>query len=135
MDSRIQTQLVKTLNREVLAHRRALRNTLASQVTNDVRKYRVMDEHYASKKQALIHAVESVKLAMDTKESYYIHRGFLALDMAYTKVLHTLGEFERAWSDEVTDLQRQDTRMVADAKLMASKIKSRQNEFLFFKSL
>lgn len=131
----IQTHLVKTIKRDILRHRITLQNSLASSLAQDVKKYRVVDEHFDTTKQAMVRSVESTKRSLGDKEVYYTQRGFLAMDMAYSKIINTLGEFEQAWSEEVNDMKRQDERIVSDVKTLECQMKARQNEFLFFKNL
>lgn len=131
----MQTHLVKSIKRDILRQRQTLQNSLASTLSQEIRKYKAVDEHFDTKRQAMVRAVDSTKRILGDKEAYFTQRGFVAMDMTYSKILHTLEEFERTWANQVEELKVQDQRMVSDVKVLECHMKARNNDFLFFKNL
>ena len=134
-NNHIQTHLVKSVKHGILQHRRSLQNSLVSTLAQDVQTYRVVDGHFDAKKRDLIRAVDSTKRLLNEKESYYTQRSFLAMDMAYTKILHTLGEMERVLMEELHDVHVEEDHVIAEVKRVQERMNTRRNEFLFFKNL
>jgi hypothetical protein len=130
-----QTQLMKSLKSDIIRQRRTIQNSLATRLANDIRKHRVVDEHFDTRHHELTRTAETIKKTLHDKETYYARRGSLAMDMAYTHVLHTLGKFEKTVVDEFGDLKREDDCMLSDVKALEYRMKSHKNECLFFKNL
>lgn len=127
----IKTKLVKKIKGDILRTRIAERDALARTLTTDLRTYRVVHEHIENKKKRTVRALESAKRALDAKEDYFTQRGHLALDMAYTKILGDLEDFERALRDEL----KHDDAVVSDMDEFERRMRYQKNEFLFFKNL
>jgi hypothetical protein len=127
--------LLDSLHRDIRRQRRTIQNSLALTLHQNVRKVKVLNEHFDGKERRLVSGNISRKRVLGEKHDYYTQRGLLTMDMVYSTILHMLEDYERAWVQDIRDLKVQDERMVAEVNRLEHKMKARKNDFLFFKNL
>lgn len=131
----IQTKLVHSLQRDITNRRRAVQNSLARQLTIDIKKYRTVEDHFSQRKKALIDISERTKESIDEKEDYYVSRGNLSLDMAYTETLYKLNMMEEKIMQQLDDVKKQNQKVLKELELLEHRMAVRKSTCHFFKCL
>lgn len=133
--SEIQTQLVKALKRDILLHRRRIQTNVSNQLLYDVKKHRIVDDHFDAKRSALIHAANASKHRLDARHEYYEGRGHLALDVIHSELFAKLDRLETRVVDDLEALKAQNNDILKELAELEHTMAVRQSACHFFKSL
>lgn len=131
----IQTHLVKTLKRDILIQRRMIQHTLSTRLLYDVKKHRIVDEHFDSKRRALLRAADASKHHLDARMDYYTGRGHVALDMLYSELFAKLDRLETTVMGDLEALKAHNDTILKELADLEHTMAIRQSTCHFFKGL
>lgn len=131
----VQTQLIKALKRDIVQHRRHIQNSLASKLAFEVRKHKAIDDHFVHKKMAIRRAGDATKKMLGEKQSYYVGRGQLAMDMVYSDIHYKLVDLEKEIMEGLEALKRENEQSIDEIKLVEHRMAVRRSACHFFKGL
>lgn len=131
----VQTHLVNALRRDIHRYRQTLRNTLEAQLIFDIKKHRTIDDHFSSKRKAIIETAEQSKTTIGMKKAYYETRGKLIIDKTYDAMLEQLRALQAELARELESLKNDELRMVEDIEQFEHRMAVQRSSGHFFKSL
>jgi hypothetical protein len=101
----------------------------------DVKKHRVVDEHFDVARRALIRTADASKHRIDARHDYYKGRGHVALDMLYADLFSKLDRLETRVVGDLEALKAQNDTIVKELAELEHTMAVRQSSTHFFKSL
>lgn len=131
-NAHIQAHLVNTLRRDILCHRQSIQMALTNQLSFDIKKIKMTDEHFAAQKKALARTAEASKRHIAEHQCIYTYRGKLAMDMVSEDIDRKFCKLQKDMNDSMESLKNGSEHSMA---VVEHSMAVRKSTTHFFKQL